>query len=117
MLCVTALQLQLHKEAIPIWSHAVPQGLAMNRFYHSQSHRGKKTPNVSFDAGVKSCCLRSSSSGWSSNQLRDGCHGTHRDGLSPFLGSRSPVFTGIIPRVKHPTLEQLPSGAAVGSAQ
>lgn len=38
-LCVPALQLQLHKEANPTCSHIVPQVLAMNRFYHSQSHR------------------------------------------------------------------------------
>lgn len=35
-------------------SHIVHEVLVMNRFYHSQSHRKKKPPNVSIDAGVKS---------------------------------------------------------------
>lgn len=112
VLCETALQLQLHKETLPIWSHILPQVLAMNWFYHSQSHGGKKKTLMCL---LKSCCLTSSWSGWSSRQLRGGCHWTHRDGFSPFLGSTSLILTGLTPRMKHSTLEQLPLGAAAGS--
>lgn len=96
--------------ASPIWSHIVPQVLAMNSFYHSQSHSsGKnkqktpKPPNVSTEKLLFDIIW----CGWSSRQLRGGCQGAHRDGFSLFLGSTSPYFTGITPRVEHPTLELL----------
>lgn len=100
--CVTELQLQLNKEDVYIWNHIVQEVLAMNRFYHSQSHREKKASKcVYWHWREKRGVWNQIHLAWFPASWVMSLTGLDKDGSSPFMSSQAQVvWSWPSPRIK-----------------